>query len=88
MKTLEVTISITIQIKDTGDKTYDCLAALDAAKAAINHRPSYELLRDHRDPSHFGAPTVRITKIKRDVRGGIRDGDMERPPLNIDTPIE
>jgi hypothetical protein len=87
MKTLEVTISITVQVYDTGDKTYDCLVAVDAAKKILEHRPSYDLLRNNR--ANYGDPQVQIVKLRSMSMGGIVDvGGLQAPPLNIEVPVE
>lgn len=87
MKTLEVTISITLQVPDTEDKTYDCLMAVDRAKTLLNDMPGYQLLRN--DRSTYGDPLVQITKLKSTSQGWVADlGNLQPPPLHIDIPIE
>lgn len=87
MKTLEITVSITLQVADTGDKTYDCLVAVEEAKDLLNTTPGYELLRGHR--VQYGQPLVKITKIKMAEKGWVVGSGDSRPlPLNIETPIE
>jgi hypothetical protein len=88
MKTLEVTFSIAFQVPDTGDKTYDCMVALDAVKKFLNGKPSYELLRAVQSV-YGGDPLVQITKLKRSSKSWIDDsGDSQPPPFNIEVPIE
>jgi hypothetical protein len=86
MKTLEVVISITLHVDDTGDKTYDCLAAIDAAKVLLNQRPGYQLLRDLN--ATYGQELVEITRLKSVDRGGVMGRDSYPPPLSIKILVE
>lgn len=86
MKTLEVTITIKLQVRDTDDKLGDCLAAMDVARKLLNDKPGHELLR--RRQAWNGAPLVTITRLRRTEQGGVMASGEPEPPLSVDALVE
>lgn len=86
MDILEVTITIKLQVRDTNDKLADCLAAMDAARALLNNKPGYELLRTKQ--AWNGGPLVTITKLRRLYEGGVVHYSEPPAPLSIDAQVE
>lgn len=86
MNMLEVTITVTLQVPDTGDKVGDCLAAMDAAKKLFNEKPGHKLLRVKK--AWNGDPLVSITRLRRSFLGGVIGTGGSLEPLCIDVPVE